>query len=30
MVRAIATMIEPIGWLANTSWRPAWNPGGRP
>ena len=27
---AIASMIEPIRWLANTPWRPAWNPGGRP
>jgi Zn-dependent M28 family amino/carboxypeptidase len=30
MVNAIASMIEPIGWLANTAWRPTWNPGGRP
>ncbi len=30
MVNAIAAMIEPIGWLANTAWRPTWNPGGRP
>jgi hypothetical protein len=27
---AIASMIEPIRWLANTTWRPAWNPGGKP
>jgi Zn-dependent M28 family amino/carboxypeptidase len=30
MVDAIANMIEPIRWLANTPWRPAWNPGGKP
>ena len=27
---AIASMIEPIRWLANTTWRPMWNPGGKP
>lgn len=27
---AIASMIKPIRWLANTTWRPAWNPGGKP
>jgi Zn-dependent M28 family amino/carboxypeptidase len=27
---AVASMIEPIRWLANTDWRPAWNPGGQP
>ena len=26
----IAGMIEPIRWLADTTWRPAWNPGGKP
>jgi acetylornithine deacetylase/succinyl-diaminopimelate desuccinylase-like protein len=30
MVHAIASMIEPIRWLANTTWRPAWNPNGKP
>jgi len=30
MVNAIASMVEPIRWLANTTWRPAWNPGGKP
>ena len=30
LTRAIASMIKPIRWLANTSWRPAWNPGGKP
>lgn len=27
---AITSMLEPIRWLANTDWRPEWNPGGRP
>ncbi|HKO19836.1 MAG TPA: M28 family peptidase, partial [Acidobacteriaceae bacterium] len=27
---AVTAMIEPIRWLANTDWRPSWNPGGRP
>jgi hypothetical protein len=27
---AIASMIEPIRWLANSPWKPAWNPGGKP
>jgi len=30
MVNAIASMVGPIHWLANTAWEPAWNPGGRP
>jgi Peptidase family M28 len=30
MVRVIASMVEPIRWLANTTWRPSWNPGGKP
>jgi hypothetical protein len=30
MVNAITSMIEPIRWLADTTWRPAWNPGGKP
>jgi hypothetical protein len=30
MVNAIASIVEPIRWLANTTWRPAWNPGGKP
>jgi Zn-dependent M28 family amino/carboxypeptidase len=30
MVDVIASMIQPIRWLANTTWRPAWNPGGKP
>ena len=27
---AIASMIEPLRWLANSTWKPAWNPGGKP
>jgi hypothetical protein len=27
---AIASMIEPVRWLATTSWRAAWNSGGMP
>jgi Zn-dependent M28 family amino/carboxypeptidase len=27
---AIASMIKPVRWLAGTTWRPAWNPGGKP
>jgi hypothetical protein len=27
---AIASMVDPIRWLAGTAWRPAWNPGGKP
>jgi hypothetical protein len=27
---AIASMVEPIRWLANNKWRPAWNAGGKP
>jgi Zn-dependent M28 family amino/carboxypeptidase len=27
---AIASMIEPIRWLADAKWRPAWNPAGKP
>ncbi|HEY4382280.1 MAG TPA: M28 family peptidase [Acidobacteriaceae bacterium] len=30
LTHAVASMLEPIRWLANTSWRPAWNPGGKP
>ena len=30
MINAIASMVEPIRWLANTAWKPAWNPGGKP
>jgi len=27
---AIASMSIPIRWLANTTWQPTWNPGGKP
>jgi hypothetical protein len=30
MTNAIASMVNPIRWLADTSWKPRWNPGGRP
>src|SRR5580692_2906344 len=30
MTKAIASMVNPIRWLANSSWKPQWNPGGRP
>ncbi len=30
MTRAIASMVSPIRWLADSAWRPQWNPGGRP
>ena len=30
MTNAIASMIAPIRWLTDTSWKPEWNPGGRP
>jgi Zn-dependent M28 family amino/carboxypeptidase len=30
LTHAIASMIEPIRWLANSPWRPTWNPGGKP
>jgi Peptidase family M28 len=30
LIHAIAAMTEPIRWLANTPWRPTWNPGGKP
>jgi hypothetical protein len=30
LLHAIAAMTEPIRWLANTTWRPTWNPGGKP
>jgi Zn-dependent M28 family amino/carboxypeptidase len=28
--RAIASMVDPIRWLADAAWWPAWNPGGKP
>jgi Zn-dependent M28 family amino/carboxypeptidase len=30
MTDAIESMIEPIRWLADSTWKPQWNPGGRP
>jgi hypothetical protein len=30
MDSAVASMLEPIRWLADTSWKPTWKPGGRP
>lgn len=30
MASAIESMLAPVEWLANTSWKPSWNPGGRP
>jgi Zn-dependent M28 family amino/carboxypeptidase len=30
LARAIESMIAPIQWLANTSWKPSWNPNGQP
>ena len=30
MSRAIASMVNPIRWLADTGWKPTWNSGGRP
>jgi Zn-dependent M28 family amino/carboxypeptidase len=30
MTHAIASMVNPIRWLANSNWKPQWNPGGRP
>lgn len=30
MTNAIASMMEPVRWLADTRWKPRWNFGGRP
>ncbi len=30
MTNAIESMVGPIRWLANSGWKPTWNPGGRP
>jgi hypothetical protein len=30
MTNAIASMVGPIRWLANSNWKPEWNPGGKP
>jgi hypothetical protein len=30
MTNAIDSMVSPIRWLANSNWKPQWNPGGKP
>jgi hypothetical protein len=30
LTHSIGSMIGPIDWLANSNWRPEWNPGGKP
>ena len=30
LISSIQSMVEPVRWLADTSWRPAWRAGGRP
>jgi Zn-dependent M28 family amino/carboxypeptidase len=30
LIHSIASMIEPVEWLATTNWRPEWNAGGKP
>ena len=30
MTESIASMVEPLWWLANTTFKPAWKPGLRP
>ena len=30
MTAAIASMEGPVRWLADTDWKPSWNPGGKP
>jgi hypothetical protein len=30
MTQSIRSMLAPIRWLANTDFRPAWLPGGKP
>jgi Zn-dependent M28 family amino/carboxypeptidase len=30
LTHSIDSMIEPIRWLAGSTWRPDWNPGGKP
>src|SRR6201996_2750668 len=30
MTAAIASMEGPVRWLADTNWKPTWNPGGKP
>lgn len=30
LTNVIASMVSPIRWLADATWKPQWNPGGRP
>jgi hypothetical protein len=30
MTHSIDSMVEPVRWLASTTWRPEWKPGGKP
>jgi Zn-dependent M28 family amino/carboxypeptidase len=30
LTHSIQSMVEPVRWLANSGFRPAWNPGGKP
>jgi hypothetical protein len=30
LTNAIASMVNPIRWLADSTWKPQWNPGGQP
>lgn len=30
MTTVISSMVKPIEWLANTNWKPSWNPNGKP
>jgi len=30
MTAAIQSMEGPVRWLADTTWKPTWNPGGKP
>ena len=30
MTNAISSMVTPVSWLANTAWKPQWNPGRKP
>jgi hypothetical protein len=30
LTRSIGSMVGPVRWLATTTWRPEWNPGGKP
>jgi aminopeptidase YwaD len=30
MTAAIQSLVEPVRWLAESDFRPQWNPGGKP